>query len=202
MSGYPEIIQKIINTFAKLPSVGPRTAERIVLYLLQQPDNLLKTLSQDLINLNAQLTRCELCRNFTEKSPCSICQGKNRDKNILCIVSGHSELQAIEKTGHYHGLYFILDGCLEPIKNQGPEEIKIPQLINRINSAKPKFNEIILAFNPDMSGETTALYLKKILSPLNITLTKLARGLPIGADLEYTDDITLTEALDNRQKIK
>ncbi len=202
MSGYPAIIQKIIDTFAKLPSVGPRTAERIVLYLLQQPSNLLKTLSQDLVNLNSDLTRCQLCRNFAEKSPCDICQAKNRDNTILCIVSGHSELQAIEKTGHYSGLYFILDGCLEPIQNQGPEEIKIPELLNRINSAKPNFKEIILAFNPDMSGETTALYLKKILTPLNITLTKLARGLPVGADLEYADDITLTEALENRQQIK
>lgn len=202
MSSYPVIIQKIIDTFAKFPSVGPRSAERMVLYLLQQPTEVIKTLSQDLINLNSNITRCQFCRNFAEKSPCYICKGENRDKSILCVVSGHSEFRAIEKTGYYQGLYFILDGCLEPIKNQGPKEIKIPQLLARINSAKPKFKEIILAFNPDISGETTVLYLKKILSPLNIPLTKLARGLPVGADLEYADDITLTEALNNRQKIK
>ncbi len=202
MADYPAIIQKVIDAFAKLPSVGPRTAARIVFYLLQQPNSLLADLGDNLINLQTNLTRCQFCRNFTEQSPCNICQATDRDKHMLCIVSGYTEQRSIEKTGHYRGLYFILDGCLEPLQNLGPQEIKIPELLERIKAANPKFKEIILAFNPDISGETTALYLQKILSPLQMKMTKLARGLPVGADLEYTDDITLAEALDNRQQLK
>ncbi len=202
MNGYPALIQKVIDTIAHFPSLGPKTAERIVLYLLQQPKNLLQELSKDLAKLGSELTRCQSCRNFSATDLCEICRQPERDNTLLCVVSSNTDLRAIEKTNHFQGLYFILDGCLEPWQNMGPEEIKIPQLLTRIKDAKPKFKEIILAFNPDMSGETTALYLKKILSSLNIPLTKLARGLPMGADLEYADDVTLSEALANRQQIK
>lgn len=202
MNAYPLVVQKLIEAIAKLPSIGPRTAERIVLYLLQQPVSELTTLGNLISTLNEGLTRCTKCRNISNTNPCSICSDTQRNQQLLCVVSGHADLRSLEKTNHYHGLYFVLDGCLEPLQNMGPDEIKIPQLLEKLSETKPPFKEIILAFNPDMSGETTALYLKKILSTKPIKLSKLARGLPVGADLEYTDDITLAEALDNRQEIK
>ena len=161
MNGYPSIVQKLIDAFAKLPSIGPRTAERLVLYLLQQPASELTSLSQSISTLGSQLTRCQLCRNFSDTNPCNICQDQRRNQQLLCIVSGHADLRSLEKTGHFKGVYFVLDGCLEPLQNHGPEEIKIPLLLERLKQAQPTFKEIILAFNPDMSGKLLPFIYKK-----------------------------------------
>lgn len=201
MTQYPKPIQKLISSFAHLPTIGPKTAERLVFHLLKKSDKEIEEFSQNLLNVKDKITKCNLCNNFSEINPCKICSDSKRNSSTLCIISNHQDLDAIEKTQNFQGIYYILNGTLEPLEGLGPEQIKIPELINRIKQSKTPIKEVILAFNSDMNGETTVLYLTKILKPLNIKITKLARGLPVGANLEYADEITLTEALNNRREI-
>jgi len=201
MSDYPRPIQKLIDSFSRLPTIGPKTAERLVFYLLKKSNQDLEELAENLAHVKETIKLCSLCHNFSETDPCDICADNRRQKNLLCVVSGHQDLRAIERTENYQGLYFILDGSLEPLQGNGPNEINIPKLITRLKTATPPINEVILAFNPDMNGETTVLYLTKILKKLQVKITRLARGLPVGADLEYADEITLTEAIKNRREL-
>lgn len=201
MTHYPRIIQQLINTLAKLPTIGPKTAERIIFTLLKNNHQDITALGQRLIELGEKITRCSSCRNFTAQNPCEICADRTRDRSLLCVVAEPQDLEAIEKTKQYLGYYFVLDGTISTYQGKGPKEIHVPQLVEKIKTARPKIKETILAFNPDIEGETTVMYLAKLLHPLGVKTSRLARGLPVGADLEYADEVTLTDALQYRKEV-
>jgi recombination protein RecR len=226
MSKFPSSIQNLINEFNKLPGIGPKTAEKLVLYLLKQPKEELARFAEALINVKSKLTVCAECQNIAEKNPCAICADSKRDRDSLCVVAEPQDMIIIESTGDYKGLYHILGGTLNTLEGIMPDQLKIKELENRIKnppvqkekeSPLPPFNkgatnppahllkgaikEVILALNPDMEGETTILYLTKILKPYKIKITRLARGLPMGSDLEYADEATLSNALKGRREI-
>jgi len=197
---YPEIIQNLINQFAKLPSIGPKSAERLVFHLLYRPQGELHDFSQAIDHLKENIKQCHICFNLSENNPCYICTNQKRDKNIICVVTKPQDVAIIEKTGSFEGVYHILGGNINPLENITPQKIKIKELLERIKYNNIK--EIILALNPNMEGETTSLYLTKLIKQIpNIKITRLARGLPMGADLEYADEITLENALKERKEI-
>lgn len=197
---YPKIIQNLINQFAKLPSIGPKTAERLVFYLLSQKESELQKFGEALEHIKANIKLCQKCFNFAESDPCPICADNRRDQKIICVITKPQDLFAIEKTGSYNGVYHILGGNINPLENIAPQDIKIKELIERLKNNGIK--EIILALNPDLEGETTALYLTKLLKQFpNLKLTRLARGLPMGADLEYADEVTLENAIKDRREL-
>jgi len=197
---YPPSIQKLIELFSKLPTVGPKTAERYVFYLLKQPTENLQALAQSIAELKEKIIICKSCMAIAEKSPCEICLAAGRDHGIICITAGVRDMISIEATKQYNGRYFILGGTINAISGIGPEKLFINQLLHKLKTEK--ISEIIIALNPDIEGETTSMYLTKIIKPFNIKITRLARGLPVGADLEYADQNTLTNALRYRNEIK
>lgn len=201
MSQYPRAIGQLIAQLAKLPTIGPKTAERIIFTLLRKNQQDIVTLGKNLIELGQQIKRCSHCHNFTSQDPCEICQDKNRDTSLLCVVSEPQDLEAIERTREFNGKYFVLNGTISTANGHGPQEINIPHLLTKIKKSPQPIQEVILAFNPDIEGETTVMYLAKALKPLAVKTSRLARGLPVGADLEYADEITLTAALNNRREI-
>ncbi|MDO8669319.1 MAG: recombination mediator RecR [Candidatus Buchananbacteria bacterium] len=197
---YPLIIQNLIDQFSKLPSIGPKSAERLVFHLLYQPQNELHEFSQAIDHLKINVRQCQICFNFSESDPCYICSNPKRNKTIICVVAKPQDMAIIEKTGSFEGVYHILGGNINPLENISPQNIKIKELLIRIKNNGVK--EIILALNPDMSGETTSLYLSKLIKQFpDIKITRLARGLPMGADLEYADEITLENALKDRKEL-
>lgn len=199
MSRLPQSIQNLINAFSNLPGVGPRTSARFVFYLMNRPAEELEALSQNIKELKNNITTCPLCGIFSEKNPCQTCSDPKRDHLLICVVSQPQDLEAIEKTHEYNGLYHILNGTINPLQGTGPNSLRIKELEQRLKTNPPQ--EIILALNPDMEGETTVLYLTKLLKPHNLKLTRLARGLPVGGELEYADEITITSALKGRKEV-
>jgi len=195
----PFSLQKLIEQFNKLPGIGPKTAERLAFWLLKQPQTELEKFAESIQTAKKNLVVCSTCQNISEKNPCSICADQTRDKQTICVVAEIHDLQTFERLKEYHGLYHVLGGVLNPLENIGPADLHIDSLIQRIKNNHLK--EIILGFNPDLEGESTVQYLQKILKPLNIKITKLARGLPTGSDIEYADEITLTSALKNRKEV-
>lgn len=193
---FPSSIQKLINEFAKLPAVGPKTAERYVFYLLKQNQDDLKSFSEAVLNLKKDIIICKQCLAVTEKSPCKICTDSQRDHSLLCIVANTRDMASIESTKEYQGVFHVLGGLLDAIHGITPDQLTIKQLLEKIKSGRIK--EIILALNPTIEGETTSMYIAKTLSSSNIKITKLARGLATGSDLEYADEITLSNALKYR----
>lgn len=191
----PESVINLIDEFAKLPSIGPKTAERLVFYLLKSEDS--TSLGEAALALKDGIVRCNKCQNFSTQSTCKICQNPNRAETSICVVSQPLDIVAIEKTGLYKGKYHVLHGVISPIDGIGPDDIEIGSLLKRIEKTKPE--EIILATNPNLEGETTALYILRQLKDMPVRVTKLAHGLPMGGDLEYADQMTLGRALDNRQ---
>lgn len=194
---YSKSIQNLISAFSKLPTVGERTAERYVFYLLKSGKKEVAELTLTLKELIENIKSCEICWNFVDKSPCEICTDKKRDQTLICVVAEPQDLQAIEKTNTYQGVYHILRGLARPDDDTWTE-LKIPELINRCKTLTK--GEIILALNPDLTGETIAMYLEKQLKKTNpkLKISRLARGLPMGSDLQYADEITLSSALKNR----
>jgi recombination protein RecR len=190
---YPISIQNLIDEFAKLPTVGPKTAERYVFYLLKQNPEDLQKFAQAIAELKEKITICRSCFSVADTSPCAICSDAKRNHEILCVVEKTRDQLTIEDTKQYNGDYFILGGLLNQLDKIGPEKLNINPLLNRVKNGKIK--EIILALNPTVAGETTSLYLAKTLKPYKIKITRIARGLPMGADLEYADQITLTNAM-------
>jgi recombination protein RecR len=197
----PEPVQNLVDAFARLPGVGPKTASRLTFYLLRAPEELSKSLADALIGIKHETGLCEMCFNITHKdSPvCEICASDNRDKDVLCVVEEPLDVLAIEKTGGFNGLYHVLHGVISPIEGIGPDDLKIRELYERLK--KQEIKEIILATNPSMEGDATAMYLHDRLSPLNIRITRLALGLPVGGDLEYADQNTLLRAFAGRRDL-
>ena len=194
---YPESIRKLANELASWPTVGPKTAERFVLYLVRQPNAKIADLLSAISNLKNNLTVCKTCCRLTDTNPCSICLSQSRDRSTICLVAETKDLIAIENSGRYHGLYHVLGGVINAIHNTRPGDYNIKSLLARLD--KELYKEVILALNPDMEGETTALYVAKLLNGRNIKITRLARGLPTGASLDYADDQTIAHALNNRR---
>lgn len=198
---YPPSIQNLIDRFTKLPGVGPKTAERFVFHLLKRGRRTVAELTDALTTLHERARSCSVCFDFTEDDRCRICAGADRDPTTICVVADSQDAQAIERSGAFRGRYHVLRGVLDPARNVGPEDLKINELLVRVREHNPPVREIILALNPDLPGETTSLYLIKQLKVYPIRITRLARGLPLGSDVDYADDITLTDALRGRQQI-
>ena len=192
----PSSIEKLINELSKLPGIGPKSASRLTLYLLKKPDLDLTMLSEAVSNLKKDVLFCSICHNMTETEPCAVCTDSNRDQTILCVVEEPLDAQALDATGAYKGMYHVLGGVLNPLEGIGPDTLNIASLMQRLE--KGGFKEVILATNPSLEGETTANHIQKLLQPLGLKVTRLARGLPIGGDLEYADEITITRALEGR----
>lgn len=195
----PSSIKNLIDEFTKLPTVGPKTAERFVFYLLRQDPESLQKFAQAIAELKEKVVICQSCFSYAESSPCEICSDSKRDSSKLCIVSETKNKAAIEKTNQYNGYYFVLGGEINFIEGVKPENLNIAKLIDRIK--RDSIKEIILALNPTLEGETTAMHLTKLLKPTGIKITKLARGLSTGIDLEYADDITIANALKYRNEL-
>ncbi len=198
---YPPAIQRLINFFAQLPSVGPKTAERYVFYLLDKSPAELSQFASALAELKAKTTVCSICNAIAEQNPCSICIDQKRNHSLLCIVADTRDMLAIEAIGQFAGRYYVLGGEIDTINEIKPENLKIKALTDRLK--KEAIKEIILALNPTIEGETTALYLTKVLRPIKpgLKITRLARGLPTGADLEYADELTIANALKYRREV-
>ena len=193
---YPKSIQNLIDYFTSLPTVGPKTAERYVFYLLKQHPEDLQKFAQAIAELKENTVVCSKCFAISESSPCSICSDKKRDQSLLCLIANTRDMLTLEATRQYNGLYHILGGLINTIEGIGPEKLQIKPLFDKIKNQPVK--EVVLALNPTLEGETTVLYLTKLLKPYKIKITRLAKGLPMGADLEYADEITLTNALKYR----
>lgn len=192
----PKSVSDMIGAFEQLPGIGPKTAARLTYYLLHAPDGLSEKLGQSAVELKKRTKICTICQNVTEISPCEICEDSGRDRSIICVVEDPLDVWAVEKSG-YHGLYHVLHGVIAPLENIGPEELKIREFLPRLKDDSVK--EIILATNPSMEGEATAMYIQRLVKPLKIKTTRIARGIPIGAELEFADEITLRRAFEGRK---
>ncbi len=199
MIRFPKPIQDLIDQFCKLPGIGPKTAERMAFFMLRQPKYSIEEFAASLSQLSNSVIHCSTCHNISEKNPCILCSDKSRDQSKICVLAEPHDLAAIENTGEFKGMYHILGGVLDPLNGVTPDRLQINDLLAKLQ--KNKLSEIILAFNPDMEGEATMIYLNNLLKPFKIKVTRLARGMPVGADLEYTDEITLLSALKNRREI-
>lgn len=197
MASYPAAVQRLLEELTRLPGVGPKTAERYVFSLLRQSPERLRAFAAAVAELRQGIVSCQRCHNFDERSPCRYCRDRQRDQHLLCVVTDAPDVLAIEHTGVYHGVYHVLGGTIDTMSGRGPEHLFINDLLARM--ADEKIGEVILAMNPDIEGETTALYLKKMLAPSGVTITQLARGIPTGGDVTYMDEATLGEAINHRQ---
>ena len=194
-----EPIARLIEELNKLPGIGPKSAQRLTYYLLRVPENEVKALADAIRNLKEKLTLCSSCLNITDSDPCAICRNEERDRSKICIVEEPIDILPLERTKKYKGLYHVLHGVIAPTDGIGPDELKVKELLSRLNDNQ--VTEVILATNPNLEGEATAMYLQRLIAPLGIRVTRLARGLPYGGDLEYADDVTLSRALEGRQEM-
>ena len=196
---YSPSIEKLIESFEKLPSIGHKTAQRLAFYMLDQSKEEIKEFTDSIINAKNNLKFCSKCFNISDTDPCNICSNPKRDETVICVVEDVKDVLAMERTHEFNGLYHVLHGSISPMNGIGPEEIKIKELLARLMDGKVK--EIILATNPRVEGEATSIYISKLVKPLGIKVTRIARGIPIGGDLEYTDEVTLAKALEGRSEI-
>lgn len=197
---YPESLQDLIESFKLLPGVGEKTAERMAFYMLNIDLEKAEFFSKSIINAKEKLHKCPICSNITDQDICNICASDARDKKTLCIVEDCRNISLFEKTGSFKGMYHVLDNLISPLEGINPEDIGIEKLVKRVENSK--FDEIIIAVKPSIEGETTSLYIKKILEGLNIKVTRIASGVPLGADIEYIDSMTLERALMDRKEIE
>lgn len=195
----PEPVARLIEAFAQLPGIGPKSASRLTFYLLRRPAEQAETLADALRDLKQKIVFCGVCYNITEASPCTVCSDEGRDRSIVCVVEEPLDVVAIDRTGEYRGLYHVLHGAISPVDGIGPDELRVNELLARIR-ANP-VREVLLATNPNLEGEATAMYLARLLQPLGMRVTRLARGLPVGGDLEYADAVTLGRALEGRREM-
>jgi recombination protein RecR len=191
-----ESIEQLAEQFAQFPGIGRKTAQRLALYVLKMSRDEVVTMAKALVNVKDKVRYCTICSNITETDPCAICSNTRRDRSFICVVEEPHDVLAIEKTNEFKGLYHVLGGALSPLDGIGPEELKIKELLQRLSSSP--IEEIILALNPNVEGETTTLYLSRLLKPLGIKVTRIARGLPVGSDLEFADEATLSRAFEGR----
>ena len=196
---YAKSLQKLIDELNKLPGIGPKTAQRLAFHILRISETDAKSLAQAIIEMRERIKSCSICNNLTETDPCLICQDKNRLQSTICVVEEPDDLVVLERTKQYKGLYHILCGAISPLEGVNPEDLKIDGLLERIK--KGKIEEVIFATNPNTEGEATALYIARLIKPLGVKVTQLAHGLPVGGDLEFADEVTLSMALEGRKEI-
>lgn len=196
---YSPSIEKLIESFEKLPSIGHKTAQRLAFYMLDLNMEEIKEFTDSIINAKSNLKFCSKCYNISDTDPCNICGNPKRDESIICVVEEVRDVLAMERTHEYKGVYHVLHGSISPMNGIGPDDIRIKELLSRLMDGKVK--EIILATNPRVEGEATSMYISKLVKPLGIKVTRIARGIPIGGDLEYTDEVTLAKALEGRSEI-
>lgn len=195
----PEPISKLIDGFMRLPGIGPKTAQRLAFFILTMEEEDVLDLAKALVRAKRDLRTCSVCGNITDTDPCYICSDKKRDRSVICVVQDTKDLMAMERTREFYGLYHVLHGAISPIEGIGPDELKIPDLLRRLGD--DTVQELILATNPNIEGEATAMYLSKLVKPFGIKVTRIAHGLPVGGDLEYADEVTLTKALEGRREV-
>ncbi len=193
-------VARLIEELHKLPGIGPKTAQRLAYHLLRSPKEYAQSLAEAIIAVKERVVLCSTCQNITEENPCLICRNEKRDRTQICVVEEALDILALEKAGSFKGIYHVLHGALSPLDGIGPEDLKIRELLERLKG--DGITELILATNPNLEGEATAMYLHRLLSPLGVRITRLARGLPMGSDLEYADEVTLARAFEGRQEIR
>lgn len=198
MEFYPVVIEKLIEEFAKLPSIGYKTAQRLTLHVLNLPKEEVEEFAKALVQARGTIKYCTICGNYTDKDPCSICGNPSRNKGVICVVEQPKDIIAMEKVREFNGVYHVLHGNISPMAGRGPGDIRIKELISRMGS---DVDEVIAATNPNIEGEATAMYISKILKPLGVKVTRIAHGIPVGGDLEYADEVTLSKAMEGRKEI-
>ena len=191
-------LEQLIEEFSQLPGVGRKSAQRMAMYILKLPREDVQRMASALINLKEKIRYCSTCWNFTETDPCYICANAKRDGSLICVVEEPNDVMAIEKTNEFRGVYHVLGGALSPLDGIGPDDLKIKELLTRIH---PPVKEVIFAINPNVEGEATTIYLTRLLKPLGVRLTRLARGIPVGSDLEFADELTLSRAIEGRVEV-
>ncbi len=194
-------ITRLIEGFNRLPGIGPKSAQRLAYHILRASREEAQELADALLEVKVSVVLCERCQNLATASPCNVCEDGSRDASMICVVEEPLDVLAIERTGAYGGQFHVLHGVISPSDGVGPEDLKLQELLARIRDADPEVSEVIVATNPNLEGEATAMYLGRLLRPLGVRVTRLARGLPAGADLEYADDVTLRRALEYRQEV-
>lgn len=198
MNGYIPPLANLIDEFAKMPGVGKRSAARMAFYVLKMSEKEVKSLASAITDAKHSIKYCSVCCNLTDTDPCAVCESPKRDKSTICVVENPKDVIALENTHEYKGLYHVLHGVISPMDGMGPEDIRIKELLPRVTS---EVSEVIVATNPTVEGEATAIYISKLLKPLGVKITRIAHGLPVGGDLEYADEITLTRAMEGRREI-
>ena len=193
-----EPVARLIEEFAKLPGIGPKSAQRLTFHLLRLPPESARSLAEAIVHMRQEVIFCSSCLNITDKDPCAICQNERRDRSMVCVVEEPLDVLALERTHEYKGLYHVLHGAINPLAGVGPEDLKIRELLRRLGDG---VTEVILATNPSLEGEFTANYLVQEIKPLGVRISRLARGLPVGGDLEYADEVTLARAIEGRRPI-
>lgn len=196
---YPEPISRLIDAFSRLPGVGPKTAGRLAFHVLRMKEDDVLDFAKSLVNVKRNLHYCSVCCNITDIDPCRICQDKSRDSSVICVVQEPKDLVAMERTKEFQGYYHVLHGAISPMDGIGPDQIHIPELLKRLSDENVQ--ELILATNPNVEGEATAMYLSRLVKGFGLKVTRIAHGLPVGGDLEYADEVTLTKALEGRREL-
>ena len=194
-----EPVSRLIEEFHKLPGIGPKSAARLAYHLLRMPEAEARSLAEAIVDVKQKIVLCSCCQNLTDAEPCAICRTPERDQKVICVVEEPLDILALERTGQFNGLYHVLHGVISPMDGIGPDDLKIAELLTRLKDGEVE--EIILATNPNLEGEATAMYLQRLISPLGVMVTSLARGLPVGGDLEYADEVTLGRALEGRREL-
>ncbi len=199
MGHTPEVVNRLIDELSKLPGVGPRTASRLAFFLLKAPREQVEALATAMLQVKDRIRLCSVCFNITEVEPCTLCTDPQRERGRICVVEDPLDVIALERTGSYRGLYHVLHGTISPMEGIGPDRLRIKELVARVRLEEVE--EVILATNPNLEGEATAMYIARLLVPTGVKVTRLARGLPVGSDLEYADEITLARALEGRREV-
>lgn len=199
MSFYPPPVARLVEEFSKLPGIGSKTAQRLAFFVLNMPESGVRSLAQAIYEAKQKTGYCSVCGNLTDIDPCSICRNTARDQSMICVVEEPRDVIAMERTREFKGVYHVLHGAISPMEGIGPDDIRIKELLQRLG--KGGVNEVIVATNPNVEGEATAMYLSKLIKPLGVKVTRIAHGIPVGGDLEYADEVTLTKALEGRREI-
>lgn len=198
MDFYPIAIEKLIEEFAKLPGIGYKTAQRLTLHVLNLPQEEVREFAEALVKARGTIKYCSVCGNFTDKDPCAICSNPSRDHDTICVIEQPKDIMSLERVREFNGVYHVLHGTISPMAGRGPEDIRIKELVRRMSG---NIKEVIVATNPTIEGEATAMYISRVLKPLEVKVTRIASGMPVGGDLEYADEVTLSKALEGRKEI-
>lgn len=199
MNLYPSPVARLVEEFSKLPGVGSKTAQRLAFFVLNMPENEVRNLAQAIVDAKHKIRYCKVCGNLTDTDLCFICGNSSRDTSIICVVEDPRDVIAMERTREFKGVYHVLHGAISPMEGIGPDDIRIKELLQRLS--KGGVTEVIVATNPNVEGEATSMYLAKLINPLKVKITRIAHGVPVGGDLEYADEVTLTKALEGRREI-